>query len=125
MAFSIPHALATFTQSSMLWHNRLGHPSNKVLQFLSSNKLLSPKFCFKNQFCKGCALGKSTQLPFHTNKDHATSPFHLVHSDVWMFPVHYVSGFRYYVLFQMNILDTLGFTPCAANLKSPPIFQTL
>lgn len=123
MAPSIPHALAAFTQSSMLWHNCLGHHSNKVLQFLSSNKLLSPNFCFKNQFYKGCALGKSTQLPFHTNKGHATSLFHLVHSDVWMSPVRSVSGFWYYVLFKDEYTRYTWVYPMRRKSEVPPHFS--
>ena len=51
---TIPHrlqALSASLQSSSLWHNRLGHPSSKVMSFLGSNKLLSSEFRFKKSFC--------------------------------------------------------------------------
>lgn len=97
MSSSTPQALVAVT--SQLWHNRLSHPNAKILSFLRSNKLLILDFRFKPSFCKGCALGKSTHLPFERNKIDAAAPFTLIHSDVWMSPTISVSGFRYYVLF--------------------------
>lgn len=63
ISFSHPQALAVL--SSSMWHNRLSHPSSSVLSHLGSS--LSSTFRNKNFFCKGCALGKSTQLPFVQN----------------------------------------------------------
>lgn len=97
ISVSRPRPPAFSALSSSVWHNRLGHPSSSVLSHLSSS--LGSTFQNKHFFCKGCALGKSTQLPFVKNKNHANFPFYLVHSDVWMSPIPYVSGFRYYVLF--------------------------
>lgn len=92
---SSPQALAAI--SSTVWHNRLGHPSSSVLRRLGS--LFGSSFHNSSFFCKGCALGKSTQLPFESNKNHYSFPFSLIHSDVWMSTVSSASGFRYYVLF--------------------------
>lgn len=91
---STPSALATV--SSSVWHNRLGHPSSSVLSKLSSS--LGSTFPSHSKFCTGCALGKSTQLPFSINKNYAPSFFYLIHS-VWMSPITYVTDFHYYVLF--------------------------
>lgn len=96
LSFASPQALATF--SSTIWHNRLGHPSSSVMSRIGPS--LGSSFSSNKQlFCKGCALGKSTQLPFSSNTIHASVPFYLIPSDVWMSPVSSVSGFRYYVLF--------------------------
>src|SRR3954470_17997477 len=51
-------------------------------------------------FCKDCATGKSTRLPFASSTEIKTDfPFALVHSDVWQSPTLSASGFKYYVLF--------------------------
>lgn len=96
LSFGSPQVLAAF--SSTTWHNRLGHPSSMVLSRISPS--LGSSFPSNKQFfCKGCALGKSTQLPFPSNTIHVSIPFYLVNSDVWMSLVPSISGFRYYVLF--------------------------
>lgn len=91
----VPHAFVT--TSSSTWHNCLGHPSSLVLSRLRPH--LGSQFQLNKEFCTGCALSKSTQLPYSPNPNHATSLFSIVHSDVWMSSIPSVSGFRYYVLF--------------------------
>lgn len=92
-------ALSACHKASSLWHNRLGHPSSKLMSFLGLNKIFSSKFKFTRSFCQGCALGKSTHLPFQIfNKIH-TTPFNLVHFDVWQSLVVSISGYKYYLLF--------------------------
>src|SRR5436190_11404801 len=94
------HALSTSHSSSPLCHRRLGHPSTQVMSHLSSNHLLSSSFKFQPSFCRGCAMSKSTRLPFPASFDIKTSfPFQLVHSDVWQSPALSVSGYKYYLLF--------------------------
>lgn len=94
---SLPSPQALATCSSNVWHNRLDHPSSSVMSRLGPH--LGSSFHNKRFFCKGCTIGKSTQLRFEVNKEHVSFPFSLIHSNVWMSPVHSVSGFRYYVLF--------------------------
>ncbi|KAL5703600.1 hypothetical protein ACHQM5_022129 [Ranunculus cassubicifolius] len=123
LAKAVPLALAATSESSTLWHNRLGHPSNRVMHFLSSNNLLSSNFKFQHKFCKSCALGKSTHLPFEINREHASSPFYLVHSDVWMSPVTSVSGFRYYVLFTDDYSRFTWVYPMRRKSEMPSHFE--
>ena len=69
----------------LLWHHRLGHPSNKVLSTalssidafcpLPSDEILS-NYIY-------CLNGKMHQSPFPTFDFHVSSPLELVHSDVW------------------------------------------
>ena len=42
---------------------------------------------------------KHIKLPFHKSLTQSTKPFEIIHSDVWISPVHNLSGCRYYVLF--------------------------
>ena len=52
------------------------------------------------QSCTHCLYGKMHRLPFPNSKFVASSPFELVHFDVWgPAPVMSVDDFRYYVLF--------------------------
>ncbi|CAL8085814.1 unnamed protein product [Prunus armeniaca] len=90
-----PVALAVL--HSTTWHRRLGHSSASVLSRLQST--LGSKFSSSHFFCKDCVLCKSTQLPFINKSAYVSSPFQIIHSDVWMSPVPSISGFCYYVLF--------------------------
>ena len=68
------------------WHRRLGHPHIQNLKSLFSSGDLVSKISFKNNInvdCESCALAKSHLLPFNTSIHHTTSPFELIHSDVW------------------------------------------
>ncbi|GKD73934.1 gag-pol polyprotein [Tanacetum coccineum] len=50
--------------------------------------------------CSGCKLAKFSALPFNDCFSSSTTPFDLVHSDVWgPFPVSTKRGSRYYVSF--------------------------
>lgn len=54
--------VATSTSSSHIWHQRLGHLSNKALSFLSNN---IPEICSSNlEPCLICPLAKQTRAPF-------------------------------------------------------------
>ena len=93
-------ALSASSVSGDLWHHRLGHPSFFFLRLLISNKFLDlPARISSTSFCKDCAMGKSTQQPFSIVDRRAHVPFYLVHSDVWMYPISFLSSFRYYVMF--------------------------
>ena len=86
----------------LLWHHRLGHPSNKVLSTaLSSIDVFCPLPSDGIvSHCIHCLNGKMHQFPFPTSDFHASSPLELVHSDVWgPAPVTSTNDFQYYVLF--------------------------
>ena len=97
---SIPSttSLAFSVLSSSIWHSRLGHPGNAILDFLySSNSIKcnkNPSFVYHS-----CSLGKHVNLPFVNSKFLSTQPFEILHSDIWTFPVSSPSGYKYYVLF--------------------------
>ena len=84
-----------------LWHMRLGHPNDQTLGFLfPSFKSDVNKCADVNHSCIPCLHGKMHNLPFHKSQFHASSPFELVHSDVWGPALGTsVDGFKYYVLF--------------------------
>jgi hypothetical protein len=85
---------------SLIWHNRLGHPSQPVLQHIFSTFQLpvSPRRLF-NQFCSSCQLGKSKQLAFLDSSRVSHAPLKLIHNDVWISPITSTNGSKFYVLF--------------------------
>ncbi|KAI0493314.1 hypothetical protein KFK09_027591 [Dendrobium nobile] len=82
-----------------LWHRRLGHPSIQTLRLITKSHndiVISTKL----NNCNSCKMAKSHRLHKPPSQTTSTSPFFLVHSDVWgPFPVVSPTGFRYYVSF--------------------------
>ena len=88
--------------SDVIWHKRLGHPHQQILQYLSSIQAISGNKVFKTM-CEPCQLGKTCKLPFSSSNFQSEKPLERIHSDVWgLAPVTYVQGFRYYIIFIDN-----------------------
>jgi GAG-pre-integrase domain len=68
---------ASHIDENKLWHYRLGHASNVVL-----NKLLSLKY-LDNCACDICHFSKQICLPFILSNSKTSKKFELVHCDVW------------------------------------------
>jgi hypothetical protein len=100
--------LAARSNSSMLWHHCLGHPSNAVLQEL---RLPLPK----SDDCSVCSCSKMTLLPFSSHFSSALFPLHRLHLDL-VGPVNpsSVSGFRYF----MTCVDQFSSFKFVCFLKS-------
>lgn len=62
-----------------LWHQRLGHPSDKVLQSLS----FVNSSCFSNKPCKVCHQAKHSRDKFYISSSRAHSRFEIIHFDLW------------------------------------------
>ncbi|KAI3788025.1 hypothetical protein L2E82_00620 [Cichorium intybus] len=81
----------------MLWHNRLGHPN-----FMYLKKLFPDLFNknVRNLECEVCQLAKHTRSSYSPVPYKPSSPFHLIHSDVWgPSRVKNISGARWFVTF--------------------------
>lgn len=68
--------------NTMLWHLRLGHVPMKKLTLMG----LSMKPAGTSNplaICVTCPLGKLTKLPFSHSQSHVSSPFELIHIDIW------------------------------------------
>ena len=89
-------AFSTFFTS--VWHSRLGHPGNEILDFLHSSRSIK---CNKDRsfVCHSCPLGKHVRLYFISSMSQCTRPFEIIHSDLWTSPISSPSGYKYYVLF--------------------------
>src|SRR5262249_54195393 len=75
-----------------LWHCRLGHPSQYVLNLLPDEFRDSTNQCFV------CPFAKMKRFPFVTNGSRTRAPFEIVHVDIWgPVPVTSVEGFNYFL----------------------------
>jgi hypothetical protein len=88
-----------FLVSQHTWHQRLGHPGSDVLRSLVSNNFISCNKTKSPVLCHACQLGKHVRLPFSLSETIVTSPFDIVHSNLWTSPLSSISGIKYYVLF--------------------------
>ena len=100
-----PKACNKVSRSSVfnktLWHMRLSHPNDQALHsFFPRVKSVQNNTNVVEQTCTHCLYGKMHKLSFPHYDFKASSPFDLVHSDLWG-PAHVVSvnGFKYYIFF--------------------------
>ncbi|KAL0429944.1 UNVERIFIED_CONTAM: Retrovirus-related Pol polyprotein from transposon RE2 [Sesamum radiatum] len=67
-------------ESASLWHMRLGHSSFDVLKHIPS---IQVKQVVDTTPCDVCHFAKQHRLSFPSSTFQATSPFELVHVDIW------------------------------------------
>lgn len=96
---NLPHMSSAFsaTQSSVfsLWHRRLGHVPSKVLSRISA---LHVACTVDTLSCGTCPLAKQCKQPFPLSQSQATSPFDLVHCDLWgPYRVPTYNGCKYFL----------------------------
>ena len=98
---------ATTTLSLDLWHSRLshaslsclGHASLSRLQLLTSQANLG-SVSFHKFDCMSCQFGKQTKFPFNNSDSFSSTPFDLVHPDIWGLAPFTTEGVcRYFVIF--------------------------
>ena len=89
------------TSSASLWHNRLGHMSEKGMKLLASKGSLQGLKSVDLGLCESCVLGKQKRVSFtKTVRETKSEKLELVHTDVWgPAPVSSLGGSRYYVTF--------------------------
>ncbi|CAL9009565.1 unnamed protein product, partial [Prunus brigantina] len=74
---------ADSTDTTRLWHMRLGHAGEKALQGLVKQGLLKGAKACKLEFCEHCVLGKQTRVKFGTAIHHTKGILDYVLTDVW------------------------------------------
>lgn len=81
-----------------LHHRRLGHPSFRIVKILFPS--LFSKLDVENLHCEVCELAKHKRVPFPVSNKRSTSPFYLIHTDIWgPSNVSNISGARWFVTF--------------------------
>jgi transposase InsO family protein len=87
------------TESTMIWHRRLGHISERGLQILSKRGLL-PGIKFTSfEFCEDCLYGKQHRLPFPSSTSRSNNCLDLIHADTCEAPCESLGGCSYFVTF--------------------------
>ena len=71
-----------FSTSLDLWHSKLGHASFSRIKSLASTGVLG-KVSHNTFECLSCQLGKQHVLPFNSSESSSSTPFDLVHFDIW------------------------------------------
>ena len=88
------------SNSIHLWHQRLGHMSERGLKILADLKLLPNLKSGKLDFCKHCLFGKQSKQKFKTCKHTSKGILDYIHSDVWgPAPTTSYGGSSYFVSF--------------------------
>ncbi|GJT42106.1 ribonuclease H-like domain-containing protein [Tanacetum coccineum] len=91
------NSIVTCFVSKILWHQRLGHPADQVLDVLKTSLNLD-SHSTSDHLCDTCNKAKQTREPFRLS-DHKSSKIgELVHLDVWgPYKVTSRDGFRYFL----------------------------
>eukprot|EP00253_Pinus_taeda_P003210 PITA_03210 len=88
------------SSSIRLWHQRLGHMSERGLKILADRKLLPNLKSRKLDFCKHCLFGKKSKQKFKTGKHTSKGILDYIHSDVLgPSPTTSYGGSSYFVYF--------------------------
>jgi hypothetical protein len=83
-----------------LWHQRLGHMSERGLKVLFDRKLLPRLKSLKLDFCKHCIYGKHNRKRFKTGRHTSEGILDYIHYDVWgPSPTISYGGSSYFVTF--------------------------
>ncbi|CAL9028855.1 unnamed protein product [Prunus brigantina] len=98
VANNVTHSFDSKQQQIWLWHRRLGHPSFSYMKHLIPD--LFSGFKDSDFTCDTCILAKSHRVPYPLSTNKCTTPFTLIHSDVWgPSPITAPSGVRWFVTF--------------------------
>ncbi|KAH9669164.1 Integrase catalytic domain-containing protein [Citrus sinensis] len=88
------------SDTTKLWHVRLGYAGEKSLQTLMRHKLLKGTKTYKLNFCEYCVVGKKIRVKFGTANHDTREILEYVHSDVWgPTKTASIGGSHYFVIF--------------------------
>ena len=76
---SVKTLKTAWTNSFNIWHQRLGHPSDKVLGFLPT----IDKNGDSSVRCEVCFQAKQSRTEFVSSKNKASTIFEIIHCDLW------------------------------------------
>lgn len=107
------NSLSLIDKEIELWHNRLGHICDNVLNHLSFIKKGNKN---KVHICEVCPLAKQQGLSFPISKSKTKNAFELVHIDTWgPYNQGSLSG-AYYLL---TLVDGCTRATCTCLLTKP------
>ena len=100
----LPWAKIATLSDYTLWHRRMGHAHQCVINHLGNNTEGGPHQTTDTPqgACDGCEKGKSKRLPFPASKSRAKQPLDLVHSNLDKMPVLSIGGYKYTTTYLYN-----------------------
>ncbi|KAM2657198.1 hypothetical protein EV1_012593 [Malus domestica] len=118
------HAFAAISKASQdIWHQRLGHPSSRIMNKIASTSCISFTGSSLQSMCSSCAMGKCSKLPFSSVSCSSSKPLELLHTDIWgPSPVSSVHGFRYYIIFVDDFSKYCWFFPLKYKSEAFTVF---
>ena len=119
-----PVAFSAARASPVIWHRRLGHPHQSLLNFMFSNFSLPITNKSSSSFCSSCQFGKSSKLHLHVSSFRSNKILDLVYCDVWgPAPVLSSNGHRYFLLCVDHFSRYIWFFPMSQKSDVFNIFQ--
>lgn len=113
----------SFEKSTMMWHQKLGHMSERGLKILAEQKLLPGLKKVSLPFCEHCVTSKQHRLKFSSSSAKSKEILDLVHSDVWQAPVESLGGAKYFVSFIDNYSRRSWVYPIKRKTDVFPVFK--
>jgi hypothetical protein len=71
------------SDTTRLWHMRLGHVSERGMTILSKRGLLCDQKTGSLDFCEHCVFGKQCRVKFSTGIHRTSGTVDYIHSDLW------------------------------------------
>ena len=83
-----------------LWHRRLGHPSQKIVNSVLTCCNVQTRNKMIHSVCSACCYGKIHKFPYFPSTSTYNEPLQLLHTDLWGPTTDpSSSGYRYYISF--------------------------
>ena len=97
------------SDTTELWHVRLGYAEEKSLQTLTRHRLLKGTKTCKLNFYEHCVVGKKTRVKFGMANHDIREILEYVHSDVWgPTKTASIGGSYYFVTFFNDLSSHVG-----------------
>ena len=112
--------------STSVLHQRLGHPSSKILNHViktCSSFILDNKNTTFN-FCDACQIGKMHQLHFPASDIKTKFPLEILHTNLWgPAPVISSQGYIYYISFVDDFIRFTWIFPLKTKSETLSVFK--
>ena len=85
-------SISSTEKVTIMWHQKLGHMSEKGLKVLFYQKLILGLTKVSLPFCEHCVTSKQHRLKFNSSTARSKVILELIHFDVWQAPVISLEG---------------------------------
>jgi len=116
-------ATANQEETTMSWHLKLSHMSERGLKVLAEQNLLPGLKSVNLPFCEHCVTSKQHRLKFQRSTAKSKSKLDLIHSDVWESPAISLGGAKYLVSFIDDYSRRLWVFPIKKKSDVFPVFK--